>query len=524
MPESETDLTKLFQSSEELDEPEISSILGTLPEWLKYGKFIRVGPGLFDLGNFTLNHWLDGYAIVSKFEIHGDKVSLHKKYLQSDAYKRAIAAQKPVITEFGTKAYPDPNKGLLSRLVSSIMPEMTDNDSSNIFKLGKDYFVCNDSCFFRKFDFDSNNLITGDKYDSQRLFGLNGLSAHPLTDENGDMYNIGFSALTGLKFSVIRIPSSDSGKSSKEMLKEAKVVCNIASSYGPGCVSYVHSFGMTSKYILFIEQPYVASISAIASALIKGHSVKDWLEWRPNLKNRFHLIHKDTGKLIKTEIISEEPFFFLHIVNCYVENDQMIVDVMALDDPGILDGMFLCKLRRNMIEDNAQPSGRRFVIPLGSTKEMPMNSNLVKLEGSRATALRTGSNCVTLSPDVFTEPGCEMPVINKKYIGKKHTYFYANGTIAKNTFRNSVCKINVSDRSCIFWRDNEYIFPGEPVFISNPDGRDEDDGVLIAAMSNVQKGENDILVFIDARSMKEVARASFRAHIPGALHGIFVES
>lgn len=201
------------------------------------------------------------------------------------------------------------------------MPEMTDNDSSNIFKLGKDFFVCNDSCFFRRIDTDS--LSTGDKYDSQRLFGLNGLSAHPLQDENGDMYNIGFSALTGLRFSLIRIPGCDPSRSSKEMLKEAKIVCNIPSSYGPSCVSYVHSFGMTSKYILFIEQPYVASLAAIASALIKGHSVKDWLEWRPNLKNRFHIIDKETGKDVKTEIISSLPFFFLHIVNCYVENEQV---------------------------------------------------------------------------------------------------------------------------------------------------------------------------------------------------------
>lgn len=202
------------------------------------------------------------------------------------------------------------------------MPEMTDNDSSNIFKLGKDYFVCNDSCFFRKFDVET--LSTGDKFDSQHLFGMNGMSAHPLKDEKGDIYNIGFSALTGLKFSLIRVPGSDGGKSSKEMLKEAKIVCNIPSSYGAGCVSYVHSFGMTSKYIVFIEQPYVASVAAIASALIKGHSVKDWLEWRPTLKNRFHLIDKETGKLIKTEIISAKPFFFLHITNCYVEHEQVI--------------------------------------------------------------------------------------------------------------------------------------------------------------------------------------------------------
>lgn len=52
-------------------------------------------------------------------------MTFQKKFLQSDAYKRAMVAQKPVITEFGTKAYPDPNKGLLSRLVHSIVSFVT---------------------------------------------------------------------------------------------------------------------------------------------------------------------------------------------------------------------------------------------------------------------------------------------------------------------------------------------------------------------------------------------------------------
>lgn len=204
---------------------------------------------------------------------------------------------------------------------------------------------------------------------------------------------------------------------------------------------------------------------------------------------------------------------------------QMVVDIMALDDPGILDGMYLCKLRSNIVEDNAQPSGRRFVIPLGNWKDKTIGVNLVTLEGTKATAVRTGNNTVTLTADVFTEPGCEMPVINNNFAGKKHTYFYANGTIAENSFRNAIYKLNVHDRSCTFWRDDEHTFPGEPVFVPNTsvNGK-EDDGVLIAAMSNVKKGEDDVLVFIDARNMKEIARASFKAHIPGALHGVFVET
>ncbi len=47
------------------------------------------------------------------------------------------------------------------------------------------------------------------------------------------------------------------------------------------------------------------------------------LEWKPNERCRFFLIEKKTGKVIKTEYVSAEAFFFLHIVNCYEQNNQV---------------------------------------------------------------------------------------------------------------------------------------------------------------------------------------------------------
>jgi hypothetical protein len=65
---------------------------------------------------------LDGFAILSKFEIDGPRIKFQKKYLQSDAYQKAITAQKPLITEFATKAYANPaNKNFLSRFISSLV-------------------------------------------------------------------------------------------------------------------------------------------------------------------------------------------------------------------------------------------------------------------------------------------------------------------------------------------------------------------------------------------------------------------
>ncbi|CAB0004081.1 unnamed protein product, partial [Nesidiocoris tenuis] len=39
-----------------------------VPKWLK-GEFFSVGPGIFDIGDFTMNHWCDGFGIICKFSL-----------------------------------------------------------------------------------------------------------------------------------------------------------------------------------------------------------------------------------------------------------------------------------------------------------------------------------------------------------------------------------------------------------------------------------------------------------------------
>lgn len=112
---------KFYRSTEELLKPEEAKLLGSIPQWLT-GTFLRTGPGLFDLGdNFTLNHWLDGYAIISKFHVSGQSVKFEKKFLQSESFKRAKKANKPCICEYGTRAYSDPTRSWMSRLYNTLV-------------------------------------------------------------------------------------------------------------------------------------------------------------------------------------------------------------------------------------------------------------------------------------------------------------------------------------------------------------------------------------------------------------------
>ena len=49
-------------------------------------------------------------------------VYLKKRFLKSDAYQKARANGKLIVTEYGTAGSADPGKGLMSKLVSSLIP------------------------------------------------------------------------------------------------------------------------------------------------------------------------------------------------------------------------------------------------------------------------------------------------------------------------------------------------------------------------------------------------------------------
>ena len=123
---------KLFQNASEGEEK--AAIIGQLPDWLFKEKFqvIYNGPaGIWDHRDGTVNHWFDGLSILVSLAITtnddstgggGKCVVLKKKFLDSEAYQKALTHGKLISTEYGTAGSKDPDKGLMSSLVSSIIP------------------------------------------------------------------------------------------------------------------------------------------------------------------------------------------------------------------------------------------------------------------------------------------------------------------------------------------------------------------------------------------------------------------
>jgi carotenoid cleavage dioxygenase-like enzyme len=282
---------------------------------------------------------------------------------------------------------------------------------------------------------------------------------------------------------------------------------------------------MTKNYIILIEQPYVMNASkVVGSVLAKTAPICSWLEWKPEFGNKFFIVEKETGKVLKADVVSADPFFFLHIINAFEINDHIILDITTFPNANsITTELNLEKLRRMSIDASGadHPSGERFVIPLVDLEDCKEGENMVGIK-SEATAVRRGKQLV-LTAETVTEKGLELPVINKKFLSKKTSFYYATGSASKGYFENSVCKVHASKKETILWRESEHYYLGEPMFVQAPNSQSEDDGVLISAVTDNRENTEDFLLFLDAKTMKELGRAYFKDEISYSVHGIFIE-
>ena len=110
-----------------------------MPRWLS-GRLIRNGPGLFEVGDTKYDHIFDGLALLHSFTINegiefccpgkfyatihisnliilSGKVSYRSRFLRSDTYEKNMAANRIVVSEFGTVAHPDPCKTWFQRYI-----------------------------------------------------------------------------------------------------------------------------------------------------------------------------------------------------------------------------------------------------------------------------------------------------------------------------------------------------------------------------------------------------------------------
>lgn len=568
----------------EVIEPIHGKITGTIPPWLK-GTLLRNGPGSLKVGEYKFDHLFDGSAFVHRFAISNGEVTYQNRFVQTDAYKKNQAAQRIVVTEFGTKSVTDPCKTIFQRVAAIFNPSdnQSDNSMISVYPFGDEYYTFAEAPVIHRID--PKTLETKGKVTVSEYVGIVNHTSHPHVMSDGTVYNIGMSITSRgpvynvVCFSPSRVTVDDNGEEKElSMFDQATIVASVPSRWllNP---SYMHTFGITENFFVIVEQPLAVSLLGILSAHVKGGPMCTALKWHENENTLIHVISRETGRLEKTFVA--EAFFYLHIVNQFETRDReyVVLDICCYRDARMLDCMFIDAMKNLHKNPNYSKIFRgrplRFVLPMKRPRsDVPLEHNLITTKTvnqslelfqdfdntctdpdarttseivgksdhfdcetnkesnderksflqKRAAAHRLPDGKIFVKPELLCDLGCETPRLNyDSYLGREYRYFYAISSDVDLDNPGTIIKVDTVKKTRKTWCEKN-VFPSEPIFVPDPNGKNEDDGVVLSALvwsegHDTQAG----LLILDGVTFIEIARATFETPgpVPKCLHGWF---
>lgn len=463
------------------------ALSGALPDWLR-GSLLRTGPAKFEVGEQRMRHWFDGLAMLHRFTIDGGRVSYGNRFLESRSYRAAREQGRIAYGEFAT----DPCRSLFKRVQTLFAAggELSDNANVNVARLGERFVAMTETPL--PVQFDPHTLQTAGVPPFRAPGQLT--TAHPHLDRaSGGMLNYAarLGARSSYRFFALE-PSRTDGQTLKPRMIASLPVKKPA---------YMHSFGLTERWLVLAEFPLVVNPLALA---LSGRPYIENYRWEPDLGTRFTLVDRASGETLAG--FETEPCFAFHHVNAYEDGDEVVVDLCAYANASVIEDLYLERLRAGKPVAAAELTRFRLPVP-------PKGVRL----GDRAVARER-----------LADADVELPRINYGRCNERpYRYVWGVGSDGGGWLERIV-KIDTDTRSTLSW-SQPGCYPGEPVFVarpqaeSSPEGTAEDDGVLLSVVLDADVGTSFLLV-LDASDLGELARARAPHHIPFGFHGQFARA
>jgi carotenoid cleavage dioxygenase-like enzyme len=454
-----------------IDELEVT---GAIPSWLS-GSLLRTGPAKFEVGELRMRHWFDGLAMLHRFTIADGEVSYGNRFLHSRSYQAAKEQGKLVYGEFAT----DPCRSLFKRVQTlfSPMASLPDNANVNIARLGERFVAMTETPLPVQFDARTLEAAQVRPYIAPGQLS----TAHPHMDRaSGGIVN--YAAKLGprssYRFFAVDPAPGRSGELSTRPLASLPV-------REP---AYMHSFGLTERWLVLVEFPLVVNPLALATA---GKPYIENYRWKPERGTRFTLIDRADGRA-KGPFTTDACFAFHH-VNAYERDGEVLVDLCAFEDAGIVEDLYLDRLR----------AGK-------------------PVRGATLTRFTVRPDDGSVARESLASDQLELPRINYKRCNERpYSYVWGVGD-GPSGWLERVLKVDVGDGSTLAWSEPG-CYPGEPVFVAAPEAADEDEGVLLSVVLD-ERSERSFLLVLDAADLHELARAQVPHHIPFSFHGQFARA
>jgi carotenoid cleavage dioxygenase-like enzyme len=445
---------------------------GVIPNWLS-GTLLRTGPAKFDVWKTTVNHWFDGLAMLHRFSVSDGEVTYTNRFLESDSFCEALEKGALSRGEFAT----DPCRTLFQRVAAVFSPKLTDNCNVNVDQFGGEIVALTETTLPVRFDAETLKVL-GHYEVSAKVGGMVSI-AHPHHD-----------AQRRCRFSYV----VDFGRRSRYRLfaiPDDGTPERIVAEMPVDKPAYMHSFAMTERFLVLTEFPLV--VDPLRLLLELAPFIRNY-RWKPERGLRFHVFDKDSGELVASH--TADARFAFHHVNAFETGGGVAIDVITYEDAGIIDQLYLARLRAGE--------------PIAATGELTRYA--IPLTGAGPVGVETLHSTML-----------ELPRIDyDRHAGKAYSVVWGTGRRSGAAFLDSIVRLDVGTKAELTW-SADGCFPGEPVFVAAPGGQREGEGVLLSVVLDARRNTSFLLV-LDAETLAEIARAECPHHIPFSFHGNFFPS
>jgi beta,beta-carotene 9',10'-dioxygenase len=254
--------------------------------------------------------------------------------------------------------------------------------------------------------------------------------------------------------------------------------------------AYMHSFGLTERYLVLAEFPFTVNPLRLASG------ARPYIEnyrWHPEQGTRITLVDRSSGDAIGPFIT--DPFFSFHHVNAYEDDDgtEIVIDMSVYPDASVIERLYLDRLR-----------GGGGVV------------------GAELRRVRIRPAEQSIEWTTMLDDDLELARINYGRCNERpYRYVWGIG-VGEGGWLQRIVRGDLESGTTTAWAEPG-CYPGEPVFVARPEADGEDDGVLLSVVLD-SAAERSFLLVLDAADLSEIARAEAPHHIPFGFHGQFARA
>lgn len=437
---------------------------GDLPAWLR-GALLLNGPALWDLPAGKLQHWFDGYAMQHRLRFDGAGVRYRSRFIQSESYRRSMAAGAPVFGEFGTES----PASLWSRLRG---PQATDNPAVVMAPHGERWLAVTETPHLTYFDPDT--LETQERLDlDSPTLPMHLMAAHGFTLADGSYLNIGTQLGPKCKQTLFRLPAGATHPVAIGEIAMPKA-------------GYTHAFALAPGHAIVWE---CALRAQPLSFRFSAKSFKDNFRWEPEGGSLIHALPLAGGAVRSWRI---PPMFSFHATQAWADGADLLLEISIYDD-----GRFAF--------DDLTLERRRQGAPLRSIP------SLVRYR------LRDGAS------DAEPEPlsvALELQQVHPDRIGaRRASVCWGTSEGPKGEFNDRTLRVDLDSGAVTTWQRENAVHL-EPLFVARPGSSADDDGVLLVP-TLADGDETSVIGVVDAHSMACVAQLHAPQVVPFGFHAAF---